>query len=132
MRWAASGTPICPSRSRMARTVWRCAVGRGPPSDAGSRFEQRSERALGAAPAIVGRSRKIVGIGCFGGRNAVGPACPRAEIDQLATLGAERPPAGSRAPFHGRAALGTCCRPRPRHRSKIAERELELDVVVVD
>ena len=34
-----------PSRSRTARMVSRCAARRGPPSDAGSCLEQRSERA---------------------------------------------------------------------------------------
>ena len=127
-RRAGSRTPTS-NRDRARRARRRAAPRRLAPTDANPRRRTLGRRAA-AARLVLARDVGIVGLRRFGDGHAVGLARPGAQIDHLAALRAEGPPARGGRPLDRRPADGAGNDARPR--SQIAERQLELHVVLVD
>src|SRR6516165_5268768 len=104
-RWVGSGGATSVPRSRTARMASRCAAPRG----AGERPTREADASFVAtfAPLAGRRALSALGLGGFLTRYPIGLARPRAEIDRLAALGAERAKARRRRPFDRLAAMRT-------------------------
>src|SRR5262245_27765503 len=101
-------------RSRTARTALHCAAARG----ANEYPKQDANASLVAPFAPLGRGSAVLrcGLGGFLARYPVGLGRPRAEVDRLAALRAERAPARRRRPFDRLPAVRTGDDLRRHHR----------------